>query len=292
MCCLRHQVNGIDITVAPHDQAVVLLTGIRGEISLVISRDSSDIRSPTSTMTSSNRASVRDVTTSGAAASDDTQSEISVPFAFSDAINETVHDQQELTCVEGPEVERQAVITEITPSITNVAATESGSKAEAALLQTSECDVISSQQNLATLETSSVVENSVVNNKPNAQISPISGGANQLHSHTSRDDTISKNSEPEMMATAVGSPTTHKTTYDETLRTYRELLASDNNSNEDKRPVTSFKMSDEEFKMHAALMAAGCEFGLSPPGGSEVSATATGVHLMIQDEMLQTMTLL
>jgi len=32
-------VNGIDITVAPHDQAVALLTGIRGEISLVVSRD-------------------------------------------------------------------------------------------------------------------------------------------------------------------------------------------------------------------------------------------------------------
>lgn len=31
--------NGIDITVAPHDQAVALLTGIRGEISLVVSRD-------------------------------------------------------------------------------------------------------------------------------------------------------------------------------------------------------------------------------------------------------------
>ena len=34
--------NGIDITVAPHDQAVALLTGIRGEILLVVSRDSSD----------------------------------------------------------------------------------------------------------------------------------------------------------------------------------------------------------------------------------------------------------
>lgn len=33
------QVNGIDITVAPHDQAVALLTGIRGEISLVVSRE-------------------------------------------------------------------------------------------------------------------------------------------------------------------------------------------------------------------------------------------------------------
>jgi len=32
-------VNWIDITVAPHDQAVALLTGIRGEISLVVSRD-------------------------------------------------------------------------------------------------------------------------------------------------------------------------------------------------------------------------------------------------------------
>jgi len=37
------QVNGIDITVAPHDQAVALLTGIRGEISLVVSRDQSDV---------------------------------------------------------------------------------------------------------------------------------------------------------------------------------------------------------------------------------------------------------
>jgi len=36
-------VNGIDITVAPHDQAVALLTGIRGEISLVISRDQHDV---------------------------------------------------------------------------------------------------------------------------------------------------------------------------------------------------------------------------------------------------------
>lgn len=35
--------NGIDITVAPHDQAVALLTGIRGEISLVVSRDQSDV---------------------------------------------------------------------------------------------------------------------------------------------------------------------------------------------------------------------------------------------------------
>lgn len=34
--------NGIDITVAPHDQAVALLTGIRGEISLVVSRDHDD----------------------------------------------------------------------------------------------------------------------------------------------------------------------------------------------------------------------------------------------------------
>jgi len=32
-------VNGIDITVAPHDQAVALLTGICGEISLLVSRD-------------------------------------------------------------------------------------------------------------------------------------------------------------------------------------------------------------------------------------------------------------
>lgn len=38
-----HQVNGIDITVAPHDQAVALLTGIRGEISLVVSRDQRDV---------------------------------------------------------------------------------------------------------------------------------------------------------------------------------------------------------------------------------------------------------
>ena len=38
-----HQVNGIDITVAPHDQAVALLTGIRGEISLVVSRDQHDV---------------------------------------------------------------------------------------------------------------------------------------------------------------------------------------------------------------------------------------------------------
>jgi len=37
------QVNGIDITVAPHDQAVALLTGIRGEISLVVSRDQHDV---------------------------------------------------------------------------------------------------------------------------------------------------------------------------------------------------------------------------------------------------------
>jgi len=36
-------VNGIDITVAPHDQAVALLTGIRGEISLVVSRDQHDV---------------------------------------------------------------------------------------------------------------------------------------------------------------------------------------------------------------------------------------------------------
>ena len=35
--------NGIDITVAPHDQAVALLTGIRGEISLVVSRDQHDV---------------------------------------------------------------------------------------------------------------------------------------------------------------------------------------------------------------------------------------------------------
>jgi len=40
------QVNGIDITVAPHDQAVALLTGIRGEISLVISRDECDVTPP------------------------------------------------------------------------------------------------------------------------------------------------------------------------------------------------------------------------------------------------------
>ena len=38
--------NGIDITVAPHDQAVALLTGIRGEISLVISRDQRDVVTP------------------------------------------------------------------------------------------------------------------------------------------------------------------------------------------------------------------------------------------------------
>ena len=41
---VKLQVNGIDITVAPHDQAVALLTGIRGEISLVVSRDQSDIQ--------------------------------------------------------------------------------------------------------------------------------------------------------------------------------------------------------------------------------------------------------
>lgn len=34
--------NGIDITVVPHDQAVALLTGIRGEISLVVARDEND----------------------------------------------------------------------------------------------------------------------------------------------------------------------------------------------------------------------------------------------------------
>jgi len=39
-------VNGIDITVAPHDQAVALLTGIRGEISLVVSRNQSDVTPP------------------------------------------------------------------------------------------------------------------------------------------------------------------------------------------------------------------------------------------------------
>lgn len=38
--------NGIDITVAPHDQAVALLTGIRGEISLVVSRDQNDDVTP------------------------------------------------------------------------------------------------------------------------------------------------------------------------------------------------------------------------------------------------------
>jgi len=41
-------VNGIDITVAPHDQAVALLTGIRGEISLVVSRDQHDDVAPES----------------------------------------------------------------------------------------------------------------------------------------------------------------------------------------------------------------------------------------------------
>ena len=35
--------NGIDVTVASHDQAVALLTGIRGEITLGVSRDAASV---------------------------------------------------------------------------------------------------------------------------------------------------------------------------------------------------------------------------------------------------------
>jgi hypothetical protein len=83
--------------------------------------------------------------------------------------------------------------------------------------------------------------------------------------------------------------------FQDLLRTSRQAIFSLGDGDEgDKRAVTSYKLAEAEFKMQAALAAAGAgyEFGLSPPGCADVDSTATDVHQMIQNELLQTLRLL
>ena len=88
-----------------------------------------------------------------------------------------------------------------------------------------------------------------------------------------------------------GSESADALGYDELLRTSKQMIFS---SGDVRKPVTSHKMADVENKMHAALAAAGIapNFGLSPPECADVNSTSTDVHQMIQNELIQTLTLL
>lgn len=82
---------------------------------------------------------------------------------------------------------------------------------------------------------------------------------------------------------------------DDSLRTCRPLIfPSSFGATADTMTSSSFKMTDAESKMHAALAAAGGgqEFGLSPPRCVDVNSSSSDVHAMIENELIQTLRLL
>lgn len=108
-------------------------------------------------------------------------------------------------------------------------------------------------------------------------------------------ENIESYSRPEMMAATGGDDSIGTAEFEDLLRTSKQMILSLSDMNSDeKTPMTSCRLADAEYRMHAALAAAGAayEFGLSPPGCADVDSTSTDVHEMIQNELMQTLTLL
>jgi hypothetical protein len=313
------QVNGIDITVAPHDQAVALLTGIRGEISLVVSRDNSSgacapILSPAAAATTGMTSSNHDI--GQQIGSDASFTAVPVmPAADFVTMSSSVDDEYDRRLQQQPEVTSPQNADE--PPIKRH---HFGQIAASAPATNDELQCAATARSADGTDVAVAAQNPVTS--PSQRDVVVDGGGVTADRQTSGPEIDSRASssnvaseqrlliaedlqligdeqtfaEPGTIAAAASCDISiEMRDCQELLRTSRQVIFSLGDGDEgDKKGLTSFKLAEAEFKMQAALAAAGAgyEFGLSPPGCSDVDSTATDVHQMIQNELLQTLRLL
>jgi len=286
---LRYQVNGIDITVAPHDQAVALLTGIRGEILLVVSRDVTDTN-PTNVENEIESNQRRNSIESSPG-----------PRAYDDVMRESQQQRQHPDMTSSnddlPSSARQCVIEVGSPPTTDDSAMPEGVIEREAIVNeaTAHCDtnayacaVTSLAESISpTYDDHSTADGQT--NKPEMECRRLPIDGDDCHAVLHDIEPRSRLDMTAAAAAAGGITSACSRNYHDLLRTSEQMMFSNGDRNSDnKRPVTSLTLTEAECRMHA--MGTAYEFGLSPPECADVNST--DIHQMIQNDLIQTVTLL